>query len=61
MPLMITRLILSLKKIAKTPDPVWSADQVPSIKFARRTIGGTERGGDVLSRSFVEGRRSFSE
>jgi hypothetical protein len=58
MPLMVTRLILSLKKAAKTPDTIWSAGQVPSMNFARRTIGGTDRGGDVPLRSFVGGGRS---
>ena len=47
--MIITRLILSLEMTARTPDTIWSARQVSSIKFARRTIGGTERGGDVPS------------
>ena len=55
MPLMASRLILSLKKTANTPGTVWSTSQVPSIRFARRTISGTERGGDVLLRPFVGG------
>ena len=61
MPLMITRLILSLKKTAKSPCTIWSAGQVPSIGFARRTINGTERGGDVPLKYFVGGRESISE
>ena len=57
MPLMGTRLILSLKKTAKTPETVWSAGRVPSIRFARRAIGDTEHGGDVIPlRFFVGGR-----
>ena len=61
---MITRLILSLKKATKTPDAIWNAGQVPSIKFARRrTIGGTEHGREdaIHLRSFVVERRSASE
>ena len=58
---MTTRLILSLKKAANGPSTVWSAGQVSSIKFARRTIGGTGRDGDVPSRSFIGGRWSVSE
>ena len=42
---MVTRLILSLKKAAKTPSTMWSAEQVSTIMFARRTIGGIEHGG----------------
>ena len=62
MPIMITRLILSLKKTARIPDTIRSAGRVPSIKFARRTIGGTEYGDDTIPlRFFVEGRDSVSE
>jgi hypothetical protein len=61
MPIMITRLILSLKKATTTPGTMWSAGQVSSIKFARRTIGGTEGGGDVPLSPLVGGRRSVSE
>ena len=62
MPLMVTRLILSLKKAAKTRGAIWNARQVSSIKFARRTIGGTEHGGDAIPlRSFVGGRGLVSE
>ena len=43
MPLMITRLIISLKKAVEDPDQMWSApSQVESVRFARRTVGGTE-------------------
>ena len=48
LPLMVARLILSLKKAAKTPSTVWSADQVSTIMFAQRTIGGSERRGDNI-------------
>ena len=48
MPLMIARLILSLKKAAESPDMVWGAGQVSNIMFARRTIGGPEQGGDTI-------------
>ena len=62
MPLMVTRLILSLKKTAKPPDTIRSAGRVPSIKFARRTIGGTEHGDDAIPlRFFVGGREPVSE
>ena len=61
MPLMVTRLILSLKKAANSPSTIWSAGQVSSMMFARRTIGGTEHGGDVPLRTFVRRRRSVSE
>ena len=47
-PLMVTRLILSLKKAAKSPSTIWSADQVSTIMFARYTIGGSERRGDNI-------------
>ena len=58
MPFMVTRLILSLKKAANSPSTIWSAGQVSGMMFAQRTIGGTEHGGDVPSRSFV-GRRQL--
>ena len=61
MPLLVSRLIISLKKTANSPSMVWSAGQVSSIGFARRTIGGTEHGGDVPLRSCIGGRRSLSE
>ena len=61
MPLMVSRLILSLKKTANSSSTVWSAGQVSSIKFARHTIGGTERRDDVPLRSFVGERGSVSE
>ena len=51
---MITRLILSLKKAANSPSMVWSSGgtgQVDSVRFARRTAGGAERGsGDIVLR-----------
>ena len=60
MPLMVARLILSLKKAANSPSTIWSAGQVSSIMFARRTIGGTEYDSDVPLRLFVGRRRSVS-
>ena len=46
MPMMITRLMLSLKKAASTPrwvsssiHPSWAAD---NARYAERTVGGTE-------------------
>ena len=48
MPVMVTRLILSLKKAANSPNSMSSFLELDSIAFARRTIGGAERGdGDV--------------
>ena len=50
MPLMITRLIISLKKAVEAPELVWSGDsQVESVRFARGMVGGTEHqdGGDI--------------
>jgi len=47
MPIMITRLILSLKKAVDSVSG--NARQLQTIRFARHTIGGTERvrGGDM--------------
>jgi len=45
-PIMITRLMLSLKRAATPSDTVWSFDggaHREDIRFARRTIGGSER------------------
>ena len=62
MPLMVTRLILSLKKATRSPGAIWSARQVSGTGFALRAIGGTEHGGDTIHlRSFVGGRGSASE
>ena len=51
MPLMINRLILSLKKAGSSPDTMWSTTvgQPENLRFAQRTIGGSERrdGGDI--------------
>jgi hypothetical protein len=61
MPLMITRLILSLNKAANPQDSIWSfggTGQEDTVRFARYTIGGTERrGGDIaLGHLSSEGR-----
>ena len=45
---MINRMILSLKKAGNSPGTgrrPSGADQPESIRFARRAIGGSERGG----------------
>ena len=52
-PIMITRLIISLKKAANPLESVWSAGQMASVRFARRTIGGSERGGAVALGNFL--------
>jgi len=48
---MVTRLILSLKRVAHSPDPVrvlGGAVQLGHVTLPHRTIGGTERGsGDI--------------
>ena len=49
-PLMINRLILSLKRAGNPSDSAWgsSVGQLGSIRFARRTVGGSERRGDDI-------------
>ena len=50
MPLMITRLIISLKKAVEAPMQMWNGtSKGESVRFARGTIGGTEyqAGGDI--------------
>ena len=63
MPLAVTRLVLSLKKAANSPGSLWSLSgtgQIESARFARRTVGGTERGGNiVLGYLSSEGSSSF--
>jgi len=53
MPLLITRMILSLKKAANSPDSVWSsggaAQPRSTVVFSHHTIGGSERGGDNIA------------
>lgn len=52
MPLMATRLMLSLKRAARSPDSVWSLNSAaPSetLRFAHHTIGGTDRGDDGIA------------
>ena len=57
---MINRMILSLKKAGSSPNSEQSpsgADQLGSIRFARRTIGGSERGGsDVFLGNLASGK-----
>ena len=64
-PLMITRLILSLKKVANPQDSIWSlsgAGQRETIRFARYTISGAEGGGGdiALGRPSVNVRITYS-
>ena len=50
MPLMVTRLVISLKKAVEAPEQMWNGiSKVENVRFARGTIGGTEyqAGGDV--------------
>jgi len=50
-PLMVTRLMLSLRRVANSPGSVWSLGntvQPDSIRFANNTIGGTGRVGDNI-------------
>ena len=61
MPLTVYCLIPSLKKTANAPSTVWSAGQALSIKFAQRTIGKTEHGGEIPLRSLAGSRGSSSE
>ena len=66
MPSMITRLVLSLKKAAISPDSVWSGagtSRTGTAMFFQGTVGGTERtnGGDVaLSNLSSEGASGLS-
>ena len=61
-PLMVTRLILSLKKAANYPGSIWdsSVGQLETAVFAQRTIGGSERGGNVALSDTPLGGRSGS-
>ena len=48
---MVNRMILSLKKAGSSLDTGRSpsgADQLESMRFARRTVGESERGGDDI-------------
>lgn len=60
MPLMVTRLILSLKKAANSPGPMLSFHELETIVFARRTIGGAERGGGDID-PLPKGKRFFQD
>ena len=58
-PLVITRLIVSLKKAVNPSDSVWSAGRLATVGFAQRTIGDgvvvlgnlSSEGGSGLPRS----------
>ena len=61
MPIMVTRLMLSLKKAANSP--VWSfgdTGRLESIRFARNTIGGTNVAGGNISLGRVSSKRQSS-
>jgi len=62
-PSMITRLILSLKKAATTPNSVWGSTTVGTAVFFQRAVGGTERIGNgdaALSNLSSEGISGLS-
>ena len=62
MPVVVTRLIISLRKTASSPSTIWSAGQaVSTVSFAQHTIGGSEHGIDLPLRSIVGKRRSVSD
>jgi len=49
---MITRLMLSLKRAARSPDLAWSFSdgfQPESLRFANYSIGGSKLGGDRIA------------
>jgi len=50
-PLMVTRLILSLRKAANPQDSIWSrgTGQVDTVRFARDAVSGTEGGGGDIA------------
>lgn len=50
MPIMIIRLMLSLKKAANSPHgTVSDTTQMGTLRFAHRTIGGSERAGGSIA------------
>jgi len=59
---MVTRLILSLRSTANSPDSAWSLDatvQLEQTVRANRTIGGTERGaGEIALKHLSSEKRS---
>ena len=59
--MMITRLMLSLKKAANASRSVWvsnhSSRTVETIRFAQQTIGGAEYGGDIALKDISPGVR----
>lgn len=49
---MITRLMLSLKRAARSPDLAWSFNdgfQPEGLRFANYSIGGSKLGGDRIA------------
>ena len=60
MPLMATRLILSLRRAANTPGSIWGSNypsRMESLKFAHPSVVGTECGEDIaLNLISSEGR-----
>ena len=50
-PLIITRLMLSLKKAASSPELMWSSNfpssRTESVRFAQHTVGEAGWGGDI--------------
>jgi len=66
MPSMIARLVLSLKKVAISPDSVWSgagSSRAGTAIFFQRTVSGTERANNddvALSNLSSEGASGLS-
>ena len=65
MPLMVTRLMLSLKKAADAPVSVWGSNYpswtVETARVAQQTIGGTEWATDIALKDISrEGRVCLS-
>ena len=61
MPVMVTRLILSLKKAAVSPNAVWTAGQLDTMRFAEHTMGGSGRRGDISLKDLSSGDSSGLE
>ena len=61
---MVTRLILSLRRAAKTPDSIWGSNypsRMESLRFAHPTVVETEFGEDIaLNLTSSEGRIDLS-
>ena len=61
-PVMVTRLILSLKEAAVSPGSIWTAGQlVTTVRFAERTVGGSGRRGDISLKDLSSGGSSGLE